>query len=334
MSTRLEKSLRTAAAAVVANAIVLGLAAQAHAQAKPATKVTMRLDWKPGGQYSPFYYGKEKGYYTAEGVDLTIVPGSGSSDSVKQVGSRAVDIALLDAMVLVQAAEQRVPVKSVGAYYQRTPITLISPKTKPITEVKQLLGDVKIGAPKGSAVVQGLSAMLFANNIKMEQIRMVDIGFGVQPLLVKQVDAIMAYTNVQPIQAEGTGMPVNELFVADFGVNAYGTIIGSNDEFIAKQPAAIAGFLRATRRAVQEIADDRKGAAQSVANAVSEIDVAHELKVLDRTLPLWGVKAGDWSGFGSQTEQRWQQTIETARRVALVEKVPAAKDVFSGSFIK
>jgi len=46
------------------------------------------------------------------------------------------------------------------------------------------------------------------------------------------------------------------------------------------------------------------------------------------------VKAGDWSGFGSQTEQRWQQTIETARRVALVEKVPAAKDVFNGSFIK
>ena len=150
---------------------------------------------------------------------------------------------------------------------------------------------MKIGAPKGSAVVQGLSAMLFANNIRMEQIRMVDIGFGVQPLLVKQVDAIMAYTNVQPIQAEGAGMPVNELFVADFGVNAYGTIIVANDEFIAKQPTAIAGFLRATRRAVQEIAGDRKGAAQSVANAVTEIDVAHELKVLERTLPLWAAIA-------------------------------------------
>ena len=89
MSTRLEKSLRTAAAAVVANAIVLGLAAQAHAQAKPATKVTMRLDWKPGGQYSPFYYGKEKGYYTAEGVDLTIVPGSGSSDRQSCISSHS-----------------------------------------------------------------------------------------------------------------------------------------------------------------------------------------------------------------------------------------------------
>ena len=104
--------------------------------------------------------------------------------------------------------------------------------------------------------------------------------------------------------------------------------------FRSRQPTAIAGFLRATRRAVQEIAGDRKGAAQSVANAVSEIDVAHELKVLERTLPLWAVKPGDWSAFGSQTEQRWQQTIETARRVALVEKVPAAKDVFNGSFIK
>ena len=76
--------------ALVLVALVLGLASHAFAQTKPSTKLTMRLDWKPGGQYSPFYYGKEKGYYTGEGVDLTIVPGSGSSDSVKQVGSRAI----------------------------------------------------------------------------------------------------------------------------------------------------------------------------------------------------------------------------------------------------
>ena len=35
----------------------------------------------------------------------------------------------------------------------------------------------------------------------IEQIKLVDIGFGVQPLLVKQVDAIMGFSMNEPIEA-------------------------------------------------------------------------------------------------------------------------------------
>ena len=148
----------------------------AFAQTTPAAKVSIRLDWKPGAQHAPFYYAKDKGYYTAAGIDLQIIPGSGSSDSVKQAGAKAVDFALVDALVLVQGAEQRVPVKAIAAYYERTPIVLMSPKAKPVTEVKQLLGDVKLGSKKGSATFQGLVALLGAHNIKMESIKLVRVG--------------------------------------------------------------------------------------------------------------------------------------------------------------
>src|SRR6185437_9037831 len=119
---------------VLAGALLVAAGPQGAAAqpAKALTKVTLRLDWKPGGQHVPFYYGKDLGYYAAEGIDLTILAGSGSSDSVKQLGAGAVDIAMVDALVLTQAAEQKVPVKSVAVYYQRTPIALISPKAKPI----------------------------------------------------------------------------------------------------------------------------------------------------------------------------------------------------------
>src|SRR5215467_9190175 len=151
-------------------------AAQAFAQA-PA-KVKIRLDWKGGAQHAPFYFGKQKGFYKDEGLDLDVISGSGSSDTIKQVGSRAVEFGLVDALVLVQGAQQRVPAKSIAAYYQRTPIVLISPQAKPITNPRQLLGDVKIGSKKGSATFQGLVALLAANNITLEQIKLVDIGFG------------------------------------------------------------------------------------------------------------------------------------------------------------
>jgi NitT/TauT family transport system substrate-binding protein len=129
-------------------------------------------------------------------------------------------------------------------------------------------------------------------------------------------------------------MVVHEIFLADFGVNGYGSIIASNQEFIAKQPAAIAAFLRAVKRGVQEIAADKQGAVQAVAKAVPEIDPKLEMKALERTLGLWTSKPGDYASFGQHSEERWQQTIEVARRVGLVEKVPAPRDVFVAGLVK
>jgi NitT/TauT family transport system substrate-binding protein len=64
---------------------------QALAQSSaPPAKASLRLDWKGGGQHAPFYLAKERGYYKDEGIDLDIISGSGSSDVVKQVGSKAV----------------------------------------------------------------------------------------------------------------------------------------------------------------------------------------------------------------------------------------------------
>ena len=313
---------------------IAALAAFFCTSALAQTKINLRLDWKPGAQHAPFYLAKQKGYYAQEGIDLNIISGSGSSDSVKQLGSRAVDAAIVDALVMVQAAEQRVPVKSIAAYYQRTAISLLSPKAKPITSVQQLTGDVKVGAPKASATSQGLAALLFANNIKPEQVKVVDIGFGVQPLMVKQVDALMAFTNIQPVELETAGMPVHELLIADHGVNAYGLTLASNDEFIAKQPAALAGFLRATKKAVLELASAKQAGVDAVAKSVPEIDAGREMKILERTFPLWSAKGGDLANFGAQSEEGWRQTIDTAKRLGLVENAPATRALFNASFLR
>ncbi|HWM04378.1 MAG TPA: sulfonate ABC transporter substrate-binding protein, partial [Actinophytocola sp.] len=33
-------------------------------------RVTLTLNWVPYGEHAPFYYGVEKGFYEAEGIDL------------------------------------------------------------------------------------------------------------------------------------------------------------------------------------------------------------------------------------------------------------------------
>src|SRR5580692_526245 len=180
---------------IIIAAIFAVCSGQALAQSSALpTKANLRLDWKGGGQHAPFYLARERGYYKDEGIDLDIISGSGSSDVVKQVGSKAVEFGIADALVLVQAAEQRVPLTAVAAYYQRTPIVVLSPRSKPVTDPAQLTQGVKLGSKKGSATFQGLTAFLAANDIPLQKVTLVDIGFGVQPLLVKQVDAMMGFS--------------------------------------------------------------------------------------------------------------------------------------------
>ena len=297
------------------------------------TKVNFRLDWKPGAQHLPFYYAKEKGYYAQEGIDLEIISGSGSADSVKTLGTRAVELALVDALVLVQAREQQMPVQAIAAYYQRTPICLISPLAKPIKTAQEMLGK-KIGSKKGSATSQGLTLFLEANNIKPEQLQLADIGFGVQPLLVGQVDALMGFTMNEPIEAESAGMPVYELMIADAGVKAYGLTIAANERFLKEQGDLARGFLKATKRAMEEAAKDQQGAVAILAKAVAETNVERELKVLKRTIPVWTGPDTKANGLGWQTEAGWQQTVQTVTHLKLVEKAPVVKDLFTTSYLK
>ena len=319
---------------LIVAAVLICSSGQALAQSSaPPAKASLRLDWKGGGQHAPFYLAKERGYYKDEGIDLDIISGSGSSDVVKQVGSKAVEFGIADALVLVQAAEQRVPLTAVAAYYQRTPIVVLSPQSKPVTDPAQLTQGVKLGSKKGSATFQGLTAFLAANDIPLQKVTLVDIGFGVQPLLVKQVDAMMGFSMNEPIEAESAGLPVTVMAISDHGVDAYGLMIVSNPDLIAKNPALVKGFLKATARGLSDATKDPAAAVAAVTRAVSESDAAREAKVLDRSLPYFQIDDKGAREAGWQSEDRWEHTIAIAKKLGLVDHDLSARQLFSNDML-
>jgi NitT/TauT family transport system substrate-binding protein len=313
--------------------LTIAVIGAAPAVAQALDKLKIRLDWKGGAQHAPFYLGQQRGLYKQGGIDLEVISGSGSSDTIKQVGSKAVEFGLVDALVLVQGAQQRVPAKSIAAYYQRTPIVLISPKQKPVTDPRQLLEGIKLGSKKGSATFQGLVALLSANGMQLEQIKLVDIGFGVQPLLVKQVDAIMGFSMNEPIEAESGGMAVTLMPISNYGVNTYGLTIVGNPEFMQQKPEIAKRFMKATLLSVAEAIKDPVGAVAAVAAAVAETDTKREAKVLEHTIPYWQSKETEAQGFGWQTEQRWRDTIDIARKLGLIETTLRPEDVFVNTYL-
>jgi NitT/TauT family transport system substrate-binding protein len=98
----------------------------------------IQLDWKAGAEHAFLYAGKAKGYFEQAGIDLQIVPGTGSSDSVNMVDAKTVDFALASGETVLQARGAETPRQAIvlAVFYPNTPAVIYSLKNKGIIKAR------------------------------------------------------------------------------------------------------------------------------------------------------------------------------------------------------
>ena len=125
---------------------LLGLlfAGTAYAQ----TNVRFLHEWRFEGHVAPFLVALEKGHFKAEGVNVTVDPGTGSLDSINRVASGAYDMAIADINSLIRFRDNpaNVPLKAVMMVYDSPPFAILTLKKNNIRTPKDLEGKV-LGAP-------------------------------------------------------------------------------------------------------------------------------------------------------------------------------------------
>jgi len=70
--------------------------------ASAQTPIKFTLDWVFQGPTSPFLVALEKGYYKAEGLDVTMDPGQGSAGAVQRVATGAYQIGFADVNATIE----------------------------------------------------------------------------------------------------------------------------------------------------------------------------------------------------------------------------------------
>ncbi|WP_028310433.1 ABC transporter substrate-binding protein [Derxia gummosa] len=259
--------------------LVAGVLACCALAANAADKLTVQLDWLPGGDKAFLYAGVKEGFFSAEGLDVTILPGRGSADAVTKVASGAADIATGGlAALMMAAAETPVPVKAVMSIYSRQPDALFTVKGAGITSLKSVAGKT-VATPTFSSSNALWPVVLEANGVDPASVKLLKVDpSALAPMLAQgKVDATINWTTVQPAFAAVLRQAGKELAVlpwSAYGLDGYGWSVFAGDKLIKEKPEVVKRFVRAALKSLDFAVQHPDKAAADLKAAVPEGDVA------------------------------------------------------------
>ena len=131
-------------------AVLVWAMSAAIAPAAAADKVVLMLNWYVYGEHAPFYYGKAKGIYAAEGIDLEIQEGRGSAATTQAVAAKTANFGYVDIPTMMRAAIKGAPVIATGVLLQTSPMSVMGLADKNIRKPEDIKGKTVAITPADS----------------------------------------------------------------------------------------------------------------------------------------------------------------------------------------
>ncbi|KKI94003.1 ABC transporter substrate-binding protein [Bacillus sp. SA1-12] len=298
---------------------------------KELKDISIMLDWYPNAVHSFLYVAQEKGYFEEEGLNVDIQFPANPTDPINLAAAGQVTLGIsYQPDVIIARANQDVNIKSVGAIVRSPLNRVVFPEDSEIQSPKDLEGK-KVGYPGIPLNESLIQSMVKADGGNPESVEMIDVGFELGSSIVsKKVDAVVgAYINHEVPVLKHEGHATRNINPTDYGIPSYNELIAvTSDKTWEIEQESIKGFWRAATKGYEFTAENPEEALnilltnQDEANfpLVEEV----ETESLDILLPL--MKSEE--GFGSQSQEQWEETISWMKDADLIEKEPAVDDIF------
>ncbi len=294
-----------------------------------AVAMNVGLGFIPSVQFAPFYLAEGAGYYREAGLDVTFRHGT-DYDVVALVAQGELDVGLADGTSVIPAVSQGIPIRYVATIYGRFPSIVFAKASSGIEGAAGLAGK-KVGIPGrfGSSWIM-LQALLDSADLTPDDVQIVEFPDFGQGAAVAQgaVDAATGFANNEPVQLELAGEDVTVLRVDDVvPLPGNGLIAGTST--LESKSDAIAGFIAATLRAMEEIAANPDVGMDAAITAVPDLASARETQaaILDATIEVWKGPAQEARGFGAIEPADWERSIAYLETLDLVPNPVTVEDV-------
>jgi NitT/TauT family transport system substrate-binding protein len=277
-----------------------------------ADKVVLMLNWYVYGEHAPFYYGKEKGFYAAEGIDLEIQEGRGSATVTQVVAANTIAFGYVDVPTMMRATVKGAPVMAVGVALQTTPMSAMGFVDKNIRKPDDIKGKKVITGP-GDSLTQIWPLFLKKTGLKESDFTTLsgDANMKLNSVINGQADLLLGYVMDQSMKIkDATGKDVYPIKWADYGIKLVSSGIIANTDFVKSNPDLVRRFMAASTKAIEAASKDPGGAAQSILNANpkgGKIDTLTQ--GFELTIPFYADPTGAVSRPFRVSEQNMNDTI-------------------------
>jgi NitT/TauT family transport system substrate-binding protein len=324
-------------AAPTSSAAASSPAAPSSTPSGPPTKLSVGLGYIPSVQFAQFYLADQAGYYKDENLEVTF-QNEIDANLVPKVGQGQVDIGISDGTSVIPAVSQGIPIKYIATIYGQFPSIVFGKESSGIASAADLKGK-KLGIPGryGSSWIM-LQALLASVKLTPNDLQIVEYPDFGQGAAVAQgaVDAATGFANNEPVQLELSGTPAFVLHVDDVtALPGPGLIV--SDATAAAKHDAVAGFARATLKAMGDIVANPQTGLDAAIKAVPDLaqDTATQKAILDATIDVW-LPAGtpDPSGtLGEIDRPGWQESIDYMTTLGLVPTPVTVDQVVTEAFL-
>jgi ABC-type nitrate/sulfonate/bicarbonate transport system substrate-binding protein len=298
----------------------------------PVEQITFMAGFKPQADL-PFvgvYVAQEKGYFKAQGLDVTIQHAV-SGEHVQLVATGRVQFSTgTGGDVLKRVAQADVPLVSIAVIGQRDDQAFAVRADSPIKTLKDWEG--KLVGYKSTPSADYL-AMLKIGGVDRSKVREVAVGFDPRVLATGQVDVYPVFAANEPDTLARQGIAVRLFDPTTYGIPAFGLTYMTNRDLVATRPDLVKRFLRAALKGIEDAIADRDGAIDIVLKYAPGEDRAHQRYMLDTEIEAALTDQSRARGIGTTTREQWSALEAFLSDYGALPKRVDVGTVFTDTFV-
>ena len=327
--------IATAVVALVAALVAAACGADnGLGKAAKGTKVTVVLDFTPNTNHAGVYLAQANGFYSAEGLDVTIIE-PGDSGALGQLAAGNAQFGFSYAEQIIPARAEDTPIVSLAAVIQHNTSSLLAPADRGIRRPKDLEGKTYGGF--GGELEKALIEKLVtcdggdASKVKFKEIGEADIRVGLDR---KDYDFVWVFDAWDTIKLRDLG-GMNITTIAFIERTAcipdwYTPVVATMERTITKDPALVKRFMVATTKGYQLAMDDPAAASAALAKAAPEAD----RNLLDKSAVYLATRyASDKAAWGHQDAKIWADFGTFVRESGMVKTDVDTSKAFTNDFL-
>ncbi|MBI5265160.1 MAG: ABC transporter substrate-binding protein [Bradyrhizobium sp.] len=220
------------------------LLATAPARGQTLDKVSFGTNWVAEAEHGGFFQAVADGTYKQYGLDVTVVPGGPNVNNRILLTAGRIDFFMAaNTLMSFDAVANNVPVVAVAAMFQKDPQVMLTHPESKVAKIQDLKPLMLFVSKEGmTSYFQWLKTEF---GFSEKNVR--PYNFNPQPFIASARSAMQGYVTSEPFAVEkAAGFKPGVLLLADYGFDAYSTLIETRRELIEKKPDLVQRFVDAS----------------------------------------------------------------------------------------